>query len=215
MRDIDWADVLTYDWLVEVWIPVALGIATVVVAVAAVKASNRAGELAEKVEHIRIEEERRRRAEEQRTRVLGMAYQQAQLLWTWFDLSKSGSWTGPRTGAVAPERDPNVARRAAEAALHHSMVPGAPELLELTTWDLAHQFDRLPEEQPDENDEYGNAVASDFHEAQIRARRARATKRFRDWGLDPFAAEQGILEDLSRAKSDPDGYLRMAPTEGS
>ncbi|MDQ0894444.1 hypothetical protein [Agromyces ramosus] len=206
MRDIDWSDATTFDWVVELWIPLALGIATVVVAVAAVRASSRAGQLAEKVEMVRIEEESRRVDENRRQRVLDMAQTEARLLWTWFDLELSSFWRFQRP-TPEPERDPAIAKRAAQAALAHSFVPGARAMFEITEFDIRNRHADLP---ADEVDEFGTEHASPEAEAITQTRDERTLGRIHDWALDPFEAAGRVEAELEMTRMQPAFYLASA-----
>ncbi|WP_133411794.1 hypothetical protein [Agromyces badenianii] len=209
MRDIDWAEALTYDWFADIWIPLALGVATVVVAVAAVKASHRAGELAGKIEQMRMDEDKRRHAEDRRARVLDMAAEQGGLLWKWVDLSRNVRFGMIGSGPLTPERDPEVARLNAESALRQSLVPGAHDILELTMIDVRRRGEYLPKSTQRMDEDTGELVRDRVREGLLDARDERTLSRIREWALEPIEQAPAVASELERARTDPENYLKI------
>ncbi|SDT22283.1 hypothetical protein [Microterricola viridarii] len=212
MRDIDWSEMGSYDWLAQVWIPVALGIVTAILAGVAVWTSHRASVLARKIESMRDADEKRRYAEQRSERLLTMSREEARAMLRWARLTFEirGWMHDPRAPALPVERDPRVARIDAMTTLDQSLVPGARSLLRLTELELEHRHERMPksEEFPDKRltSGLGGTWKSNMRNEAFRWREHRTMERIRTWGLDPERSTPLIDDELALALNTPNVF---------
>lgn len=188
-----------FDWWAEIWIPSALGVATVVVAVAALIASARATRMSQNVERYRIADEQRRRSDADRDRLIAMSQKEARLLLRWVhEAYVAGPWPVMYPlGAPPPPPTPlKITEVEATTALEISLVPGAAMVLELTQFDLSHRHEGT--------EEGSEGLVSD---AIPRARRERTTRRIAAWGRDPEAALDHLQLSYAVMTNDSRSYF--------
>lgn len=198
-----------YEWLSGVWIPLGVGIATVVLALAAVATSVVAIVIAVRSERARASEQ-----------LKSMARQESTVLTRWVSLSLAQRVPRPRglrEDISQEELALRNARADAEAALHASLVPGATTLLELTRFDLTHRWDDLPYLMLDEDDitrEEERALEADRAAERInllKRREERMMARIRGWANDP-EKYAGLMEtERKHMERSPAAYQTLSP----
>ncbi|WP_240191245.1 hypothetical protein [Microbacterium hominis] len=199
-----------FTWWSEIYLPAALGLATVFVSIAAIVASGRATRLAHQVEQERELAEAQRLAEERRRRVTDMSITEARALTAWVFLDTE-SWSARhrKYDEVGPDRHVGTAKHRARVMLEQSLVPGAQDLLEITELEL----DMFRSNVPDPSympDARWSAPASAYSDITSQAvptyRRDRILTRIRSWALDPKEMEGAIGDALDYARSQPSRY---------
>jgi hypothetical protein len=194
-----------FAWWSEIVIPSLVGLATVGVSVVAVVVSVNASRLARAVE------DQRRRAEEERARDAGrarlqeMAIAEARALHRWVVEVTKPQAARILSRAVFEPNMPETSFQKAEVdaivALEQSLVPGAPQLLELTQFDI---------ENLDRYIRFHGGMGSVLHPEYQRVRRARLDRTFRrirEWAVDPEAMAPVIASELASAQDDAVNYL--------
>src|SRR5690554_5813494 len=122
-----------FQWWAELAIPWLVGIATIAVALAAIIATRRATWLAHEVEQFRIDEGRRRDADESRRDLLATSQAEARTVRRWIHFV-----VDYRHGVVtSSNRYPKEAEGAATVSLEQSFIPRAVDLLSVTRHDLS------------------------------------------------------------------------------
>jgi len=191
-----------FQWWAEIFIPAGGAIATVAVSVVALAASSRAQKLAHQIEEARNSDLDQRHADERAEHLRSLALEEARALQRWITEHENRSpWrTSHRISEPPPPRAPDAqARIDATVMLEQSIVPGATEVLALTTYDLDNPF------------AYGPADDSDdgaFRRMQ-RARSARTKSRIRDWAMDPQSAVSMLNRDETDAVWDTEKYFSI------
>ncbi|MGB3376562.1 MAG: hypothetical protein WBA87_15660 [Microbacterium sp.] len=194
-----------FDWLSLVAIPGLAGIGTVAVSIAALVSSSRAQALSRGLEAQREADEKQRDRDARLERLRGMAIVEARAVHRLVTesirprmvRSTELSRRLPLAGS-APDRD--QARVDADVMLRQSIVPGSEELLEITLFDLANRWSKLPE----------NVDGwSSFRKAMVAERHERMISRIREWALNPEVESKRIAAEWALAQSDPLTYLLM------
>ncbi|KZE91944.1 hypothetical protein [Microbacterium sp. TNHR37B] len=201
-----------FDWFASIWIPLFVGVATVVVSIAALVASSRATSLAREVERQRDAAEKERAAEAQRRRLIDMSVEEARALHRYVIETLKPRWPG--RGRLLSESSPpksplEQARDDARVMLEQSIVPGAQALLKVTERDLELRWEYLPESAEEEDEERAEAERKQLQNDRI----ARTFARIREWALDPEQSERQIVLALNLATRDPERYLASARRE--
>lgn len=194
--------ITAWDVWTELVIPASTGGAGVVVAIAALRISRQATQLAKDSELARRADEDRRDREESRKAVLREAAAEGSLLIEWLHVSRprgmSDMMTRPLDGPPLPESAAQRLGREAAAALGVSAVSGASLIYRLTAHDLPG----------------GAAQKYRFHADDLAARcrdkwQDRALARIREWALDPWESERRLWQELDVAQADPERYARL------
>lgn len=201
----------------ELWaqiiIPAGVGLATLLVALAAYRAGRRSEALARKIELQRDEDDAQRYAEQRRERLLAMARDEARLAMRWVHIESNLTMSmrfRHDVLSLPAERDPEVARMDAITALDQSLVIGAEDLLKVTELELRNLHSRMPAADlfPDgeEGGPRGEPPKSSMRENAFDWREQRMLHRIRSWGRDPEQAAPVIAYELESALSAPDAF---------
>ena len=200
-----------FQWWAEIWIPAAVGVTTLGVSGIALWVSHRATVIARKVEDQRQAAEEERTSHELHRRLVGMAVEEARLLQRWVieETQPGRFWmrTTPMNSAPPPRTEAEQARVDAYVALTQSLVPGADDLLRITSYDLDNLNRYIS---------YDSHDADELNEkrADIRSQRvARATTRIRLWGLDPIGESAAVERELQSIDDSPAEYLMFGQIE--
>jgi len=192
----------TFEWFAEIFIPGAVGLATVAVTWAAVYATVSANRLAKDVENQRLAAENERSKEASIQRLQEMALSDARVLQRWVErlrgqvLHVDGRPPVSRTPLEQAEIDARV-------AFDQSLVPGAAELYELTRFDLDRRRKWLSISDGD------SVMAKARRSRNIEQRMNRTKDRIRSWALDPEAQAARIQSELHLANDDEVAYLTL------
>lgn len=174
-----------FEWWSLIWLPLGVGLASVLVAIAAFVASARATHIAEETERSRAEDQMRALARED-ARALGR--------WVAVVLSPGVSFHWSTRLAGGPELPDAlngwVARADAESMLMGSTVPGAQALFAITRIDIENRSSFLPDEH--ERDA----------QAEMQARRdLRMKTRIREWASDPQGRANELVKEILEANA--------------
>lgn len=202
--------VTEFEWWAEIWIPTAVGAATLCVSAVALWVSHRATVLAKKVEEQRLAAEQGREVDELRRRLVGMAIDEARLLQRWVIEATRPSGFGLRSvpiGSEQPRSAVEQARVNAYVALTQSLVPGADDLLRITSYDLENLRQHIWHDHHD-SDEVNERLVTIFTR-----RIARASTRIRLWGLSPVDESAAVARDLELIEADELAYLMFGEVE--
>lgn len=172
-----------------IWLPLFVGGASVAVALVALFVSHRATAIARESERLRVADDMSRRHEDARRELLQMARDEARLLQKWVRLTANYM---PHFGpsALPDDKNPSLARVAAQTALEQSFVPGAGLIFRLTAEEMDRRFE-LAELEAD-----GGA-----RDVAYRQNVDRTLERIRGWALDPEGSVAGIEADLKTVQS--------------
>ncbi|GAA2895309.1 hypothetical protein [Microbacterium esteraromaticum] len=194
-----------FQWWAEIWIPAGTGTATLVVSGIALWVSHRATRMAEKVEEQRQAAEVERTADELRRRLIEMAIGEARVLQRWvIEQTRPGLfWSQLNRNRNHPSQRSAVeqAKINARVALTQSLVPGADDLLRITTFDLENLHLYIAQQTKDSDET--NAARANMLERRIE----RTTTRIRFWGLDPIQTAREVERDLRLIDGSPLEYL--------
>lgn len=194
-----------FQWWAEIWIPAGTGIATLVVSGIALWVSHRATRIAEKVEEQRQAAEVERTADDLRRRLIEMAIGEARVLQRWvIEQTRPGLfWAQLNRNRDHPPQRSEVekAKIDARVALTQSLVPGADDLLRITTFDLENLHHYIGKDTKDSNET--NAARANM----LERRTERTTTRIRYWGLDPIKTAREVVHDLRLIDDSPLDYL--------
>ncbi|WOF23634.1 hypothetical protein N8K70_02840 [Microbacterium betulae] len=197
-------DYLTFEWWAQIWIPAALGAATVVVSIAALVASGRATKLAHDVERQRVAAQDERERTERRLRLQEMALVEARALQRWLSEVRHQRIGFGRSAALTsplPRSDAEEARLDAEVLLTQSLVPGAQLLFDLTSYDIRSRDLVVPDGR--DTDEGERAVAY----GRLDENDERTAARIRDWALDPEGSLDQMKRDWNMVSDDGSEYI--------
>lgn len=193
-----------FDWLSLVLLPGLAGAGTVAVSIAALVSSSRAQALSRKIEAQRGLDEKRRDHDARREKLQGMAIDEARALHrlvtervrprSYRPVASGHPLSSAATGSPALDQ----ARVDAEVMLRQSIVPGAEELLEITLFDLANRWSKLPEN-VDQWSEFRKFLVAERHERMI--------GRIREWALNPEVESERITSEWRMAQDDALAYL--------
>lgn len=190
-----------FEWFAEIIIPAIVGLATVAVTWAAVYATKSANQLAKDVETQRALGAKDRADEAANQRLQDMAIGEARVLHRW--VVESSKTRYMRFGSMpSDDRSPlEQSEVDARVTLEQSLVPGAAELLDVTSFDLGHRRDWLTHDE-------GDSVMVKAKKSMTYGKRTdRMNERIRSWALDPVAETPRIRKDLQLAHDDAVAYL--------
>ncbi len=196
-----------FEWWSQIWIPLGVGAATVLVSAVALIASSRATLLAHEVERQREAAAAERADDEQRHRLQSMAVGEARALMAWcIAASKRWSWEHQKLEEVGPDLHGPTLRDRAQAIMSQSLVPGADVLLELTTAEIGGMWRHLPDPvyMPDASYTAHSAHADSAMLREVTPWRvARMTRRIRAWSHDPVGSLPDLIVERDTLRSDP------------
>lgn len=201
-----------FAWWAEIWIPVAVGLTTVFVSVAALVASARATRLARLVESQREAAEAERAKDAGRQRLQDMAVNEARALVRWVMVAAHDfHWSHRKLSDVTPSSHGPTLRHDARAMLEASLVPGAASLLDIIDAEINVFWGRKPDAMfmPDRRIRSMPMFAnSSILEQQVpAARQERMLTRIRSWALDPYAAQPLLAAELAALRADEDRFF--------
>lgn len=210
-------DALGHDafaWWAEIWIPVAVGLTTVFVSVAALVASARATRLARLVENQREAAAAERAKDAGRQRLQDMAVNEARALVRWVMIvAHDFHWRHKKISDATPSSHGPTLRHDARAMLEASLVPGAASLLDILEAEIDMFWERKPDAMfmPDrrvQGESMTMFASSRILAEQVpAARQERMLKRIRSWALDPYAAQPLLASELEALRADGDTFF--------
>ncbi|TAJ47311.1 MAG: hypothetical protein EPO52_12490 [Herbiconiux sp.] len=194
----------------ELIIPSIIGLATIVVGVAAVVTSVKAGQLARSIEGNRIADANDRHKEADRQRILAMAQAEAKSLRRWVLVALSDMHWEYRNSEDVSGPTGSTSRDEAQVELEQSLVPGADDLFHITALEIRHYYGKMPDAvfMPDKvgNDPaYPRSALLDT--AVPRVRRERILDRISAWAREPAAHSPSVRRDLTEASRDIEGFM--------
>lgn len=202
-----------FEWWSEIILPTLVGIATVVVSVVALVASRRATRLGHEVERQRDKAEELRAREERERYLRGMSVNEARTLMAWAVIAtKDWHWEHRDLEKVGVERHGVTLRQRADVELGQSLVPGARDLLELTTIEIHAFWDHLPwaAHMPDaavSQGPYPEATSKLLSVDVPSFRKNRMFDRIRAWAQDPENMGPAIRTELVSAQVSLDEHM--------
>lgn len=197
-----------FEWWAQIIIPSAIGLLTLFVSGVALWVSHRSSLLANAVEGERAAASAMREAEAAQVRIREMAVIEARALYKWFREATRplAGWPASRRLNEPPlPRTPlEMAAAEAEAALQHSLVPGASTLLAITAFDLENRLARLP----DDGSPVEDGPAYIVRDQLLDARDSRTLDRIRRWAFAPELESESLPGEFEAARANQPSYLR-------
>lgn len=197
-----------FEWWAQIIIPSAIGLLTLFVSGVALWVSHRSSALANAVETERATASAVRDADAAQARIQEMAVIEARALYKWFREATRplAGWPVSRRLDEPPlPRTPlQTAEAEAEAALQHSLVPGAAKLFAITTFDLENRLARLPDEHSYVEDGPAYVIRAQL----LDARDSRTLDRIRRWAFAPELESHSLSAELAAAEANQPLYLR-------